>query len=494
VTSAPTNWFFWLGTAVLSLLTVGALATVFYAYGRGASAAARVRRVAPFAIAAVMFFAFGTFALAYFSPPTARRKTPQINVAADEPAAQTNLSSATATRLTVTKESQLLFGIKTETVATRQITSGLKTTGVVRAKPDARAVVTPPVAGRIVLRQGLGLGSAVGRGEQIGTIEQVLDVSGQTELEAQRLEVEARRQETEARRLEIKNNVLALQREQNAQRDVEQQARARLAQAQRELQRSENLVEAGAVPRRRVEEARTAARVAELEVAAAERQIKNIGEQIAQANAGQTVFRAPNVRQPSRVFPLTAPVAGIINEIRATSGQQIESGTEILSIVNLSTVLLEAQVFERDLPVVRESTRASFTAAPLGNEVYQIGAGDGDGRLVSIGQTVNPETRTVPVIYEVTNPLQRLRDGNFVEITIDTSGNQQVLAVPKRAVVNEQGQTFVFVFEGGETFERRLVALGAEGADFFEVKNGLTEGERIVTEGVYQLRSVQPGA
>jgi len=60
--------------------------------------------------------------------------------------------------------------------------------------------------------------------------------------------------------------------------------------------------------------------------------------------------------------------------------------------------------------------------------------------------------------------------------------------------VNEQGQTFVFVFTGGETFEKRPVALAAEGSDFYEVMSGLKEGERVVTEGIYQLRSTQPAA
>jgi cobalt-zinc-cadmium efflux system membrane fusion protein len=156
--------------------------------------------------------------------------------------------------------------------------------------------------------------------------------------------------------------------------------------------------------------------------------------------------------------------------------------------------LIEAQVFERDLPAVRESTRASFTSAALGDEVYTVGTPDGDGRLVSIGQSVNEQTRTVPVIYEINNPASRLKDGMFVEITIDTSGERQVLAVPKSAVVNEQGQTFVFVFDGGETFRKRPVALGPEGADYFEVTSGLEEGERVVTEGIYQLRSTQPTA
>ena len=493
---ASMNWTFWLGLAFLSLLTLGALGFVF-AKSKKADSNGRMRRVAPFALAAILFFALGTAALAYFAPPRLSRViTAEAAKAAESAPAATapELADALTSSVTIPKESQILFGIKTQPVEVRQIASGLKVTGTVRARPDARAVVVPPVAGRIVLKQGLSIGSAVARGEQIGTVEQILDVSGQTELESQRLEVEAQQREVESQKLQIRNTVLQLQGQQAEQRAAAGQARTQLAQAQRELRRSENLVEVGAVSKRRVEEAQTAVRVAEQSVASAEQQVKLLDNQIKQTNAGQSIFRAPRVNQPTRSFPLVAPVTGLVNEIKATSGQQAETGTELLSISNLSTVLIEAQVFERDLPVVRESTRASFTSAALSGEVFNIGTEDGDGRLVSIGQTVNAESRAVPVIYEVKNPAQRLREGNFVEITIDTSGNTQVLAVPKSAVVTEQGQTFVYVLTGGETFERRSVTLGAEGADFYEVKTGLRTNDRVVVEGVYQLRTTQPTA
>ena len=494
VVKAPVSWTFWLGLLFLTLATGGALAFVYAKTGRGENFKSRARKLAPIAAAALIIFALGTFALAMFAPPRQERSLaamPAIGTSVE--ATETEAPANTLqTALTVPKESQILFGIKTEPVSVRQITAGLKTTGVVRARPDAQAVVVPPVAGRIVLREGITIGSAVGRGEQIGSVEQILDVPGQVGLEQQRLEVQAQQRDVEARRLELRNTVLALQGQQAQQRAAASQARTRLAQANREFTRSSNLVEAGAVPKRRVEEAQTAVKVAEQEVAAADKQVVLLDNQIKQAQAGQTIFRPPTVNQPTRSFPLIAPVAGIVNQINATSGQQVETATQILTISNLSTVLLQAQVFERDLPAVRESTRASFTSPALNDEVYTIGTPDGDGRLVSIGQTVDPQTRTVAVIYEVKNPLQRLRDGNFVEITIDTSGETKVIAVPKGAVVNEQGQTFVFVFTGGESFEKRPVALGAEGADFYEVKTGLKEGDRIVTEGVYQLRTTQP--
>jgi hypothetical protein len=222
----------------------------------------------------------------------------------------------------------------------------------------------PPVAGRIVLKQGLSIGSAVGRGEQIGTVEQILDVSNQVELEAQRLEVEAQQREVESKRLEIRNTVLQLQGQQSEQRANASQARTQLAQAQRELRRSENLLEVGAVPRKRVEEAQTAVKVAEQSVASAEQQIRLLDNQIKQINAGQNIFRSPRVNQPTRSFALTATVTGIVNEIKASSGQLVESGTEILSISNLSTVLLEAQVL-KEICRLSASQRAPVLHPPL---------------------------------------------------------------------------------------------------------------------------------
>lgn len=57
-----------------------------------------------------------------------------------------------------------------------------------------------------------------------------------------------------------------------------------------------------------------------------------------------------------------------------------------------------------------------------------------------------------------------------------------------------QGKTFGFVFKGGESLEKRAIVLGAEGQEFHEIKSGHEAGERIVIEGIYQLRSTQPGS
>lgn len=481
VVSAPTNWLFWLGLAVLLLISGGAIFGYYNSWlSDGAAMQIAARRTLPVAAGALLFFGVGVTALAYFMPPHERRKVAalppgggEVQTSGEAVAAGDPALGGSGAVLTITKESQLLFGIRTTPVTERQITSGLKVAGSVKARPAARAVVSPPVSGRIFLKSGINIGRAVGRGEQLGTIEQILGAPEQASLEAQRTG--------------LRTAALEQQAKQSGQIALAQQARTRLTQAQRELQRASNLLEVGATPKRRVEEAQTAVRLAEQEVTSAEQQARVAGQQVQLARV--SVARV----DPVRTFPLLAPVTGIVADLKATTGQQVEAGADLLDIINLSTVFLEAQVFEKDLAVVRESTRAAYTAAGIPGEVYKIGQG-GDGRLLTIGQAVDPQTRTVPVIFEVPNPANRLREGMFVEITIDTTGGNAVLNVPKASVVTEQGRTYVYVFEGGERFEKRVVVLGSEGQDFYEVKSGVQSGERVVVEGIYQLRSTQPGA
>ncbi|MCP9496418.1 MAG: efflux RND transporter periplasmic adaptor subunit [Pyrinomonadaceae bacterium MAG19_C2-C3] len=427
---------------------------------------------------ALVFFVLGAAAMAYFEPPRERRTIaglpPETEATATTAASVSGdpALGGSGAVITIPKESQLLFSIRTALVEERQIVSGLKTTGTVRARPYARGVVAPPVSGRVTFNQNVSIGAVVGRGQIIGSIEQVLGAPEQAALEAQRIELRTAALSSQARATE--------------QQSLAAQARTRLTQAQRELKRATNLLEVGAAPRRRVEEAQTAVRLAEQEAASAEAQARVAGQQVRLSN--ESVSRV----NPVRVFPLGSPVTGIITNLNAATGQQVEAGAELLSVVNLTTVFLEAQVFERDLAAVRDSGRATYTAPALNGEVYRIGEG-GEGRLVSVGQSVDPQTRTIPVTFEVPNPLNRLREGMFVEITLDTSGGARVLTVQKDSIITEQGRTFAFVFRGGETYKRRAVVLGAEGQDYYEVKSGLAPGERVVTEGIYQLRSTQPG-
>jgi multidrug efflux pump subunit AcrA (membrane-fusion protein) len=78
------------------------------------------------------------------------------------------------------------------------------------------------------------------------------------------------------------------------------------------------------------------------------------------------------------------------------------------------------------------------------------------------------------------------------QITIDTSQESNVISIPKSALVDEQGQKWVYVYSGGENFLKRIVTVGREGETNLEILSGLEIGERVVVEGLYQIRSSSP--
>lgn len=464
VIAAPVNRVFWLAMVVMLLVIGLAVLGAYWTARRAAvSASLAARRTLPIAVGALVFFVIGTVALAYFEPPRERRKASTMQAGsaeAGELAANGDPAlGGSGAVLTIPKESQLLFGIRTEAVGDRQIVSGLKVTGTVTAPANAKAQISPPVAGRITLDSRLRVGSAVTRGQQIGIVQQVLGAPEIAGLEAQ----------------------LATLRSQELQQlAATQQARTRLNAARIELERARNLVEIGAAPKKRQQEAETSYKLAAQEEAAAQAQAELAGAAVKQVS-------------PTRAYPLLAPVSGVISKLNVTTGQQVEAGADLAELTDLSRIWLQAAVFEKDLSTVRSAGRATFNVAGYPGEVFRIG-GATPNRLVSVGTTIDTATRTAPVFYEVANPGGRFREGMFAEMTIDTTSGGAVLAVPKRAVITEQGRSFVFVFEGGEKFEKRIVVLGPEGQEFYEVKSGLQAGDRVVVEGIYQLRSTQPGA
>ncbi|MDQ3258548.1 MAG: hypothetical protein M3R15_32475 [Acidobacteriota bacterium] len=192
VVSAPTNWLFWLGLAALGLVSAGAIFGYYNSWKRGDAVTANVaaRKTVPVAIAALVFFGLGTAALAYFSPPRERRAITHLPPSSTSETSETAASSGdpalggSGATITIPKESQLLFSIRTEPVTERRITGGLKVAGTVRARPDAQAVISPPVSGRVLFNQGVTIGTVVGRGQRIGTIEQILGAPEQAGLEA----------------------------------------------------------------------------------------------------------------------------------------------------------------------------------------------------------------------------------------------------------------------------------------------------------------------
>lgn len=356
--------------------------------------------------------------------------------------------------IVISKESQILFGIRTALAVQGKLMSGIRVTGYVRAIPQRRAEVVAPVSGRVKPRESLTVGSRVRRGQTLAVVEQVLSASDLAGLEATRTELKSREAELSA---------------------VAQAAEAKLSAAKLELERAQRLLEVGAAPLRRVQEAKLQVELAQTEMEAANKRLS-----ITQSGS-QSVAEVKS-------YALTSPISGVIARADFSAGEQVDAGKSLFTVVDLERVWIEAEVFEKDLAVVTGAQEAEFTSAALPGQRFMI-APNSSNHLLTIGTEVHPEKRTVAVIYEVANPQGRLKDGMTAEVVIKSSSKQEVVSIPKRAVSEEKGRKVVYVYTGGEQFTRRSIQLGQEGSEQIEVKSGLKAGERIVVEGLYQLRS-----
>ena len=105
-----------------------------------------------------------------------------------------------------------------------------------------------------------------------------------------------------------------------------------------------------------------------------------------------------------------------------------------------------------------------------------------------MGSVVDPDSRTVPVRYEVANPEHRLRVGLLAEVAIETAQVTYAVAIPEAAIVEEAGRPIAYVLLDGETFQKRDLDLGLRDRGLVEVKSGLEPGERVVVKGAYAVR------
>jgi cobalt-zinc-cadmium efflux system membrane fusion protein len=188
-------------------------------------------------------------------------------------------------------------------------------------------------------------------------------------------------------------------------------------------------------------------------------------------------------------LPVRAPVAGTIIEKHAVVGEMVEPGKDLMLLSDLTTVWVWADVQSRDLahllaaekrgPVAVEITVAAFPDRQF------------KGVLDYVGATMDEQTRTVKVRATVENSGFELRPGMFCEAAISLGNGQaeDVLAVPRVAVLADEGKSFVFKHWKDDFFVRQDVR---KGRDFFgtvEILDGLQAGDAVVAEGAFLLKS-----
>jgi len=191
----------------------------------------------------------------------------------------------------------------------------------------------------------------------------------------------------------------------------------------------------------------------------------------------------------SSLLEVRAPFAGRVVEKHATLGELVTPDTNLFTLADLSVVWIWIDVFEKDLAAVHlgDDVEVRVTAQP--GEVFR-------GEVTYLGPEVAADTRTVRARIDVPNPEMLLRPGMFARVRLtDPHAESAVsaLTVPEGALQRDVGQggeeSIVFVPLGDGRFERRHVEVGRRQAGVAEILAGLEEGERVVTEGTFVLKS-----
>jgi membrane fusion protein, heavy metal efflux system len=195
---------------------------------------------------------------------------------------------------------------------------------------------------------------------------------------------------------------------------------------------------------------------------------------------GQTlaVIQSRQLGEPPPEVKVDAPVSGVVSERPVSIGDSVEPNTELFHILDLSKVIVVAQVYEEEVGKVKLGQSARIMALSYPDKF--------DGKVTFIGLELDPETRTLPVWLMVDNPSGKLRPGMFAKVALLLAKNADVLAVPKTAVLEEGGEKFVFV-RTGDTFNRIDVQTGAEDDRNVEIKDGLVPDDEVVTQGQREL-------
>lgn len=178
---------------------------------------------------------------------------------------------------------------------------------------------------------------------------------------------------------------------------------------------------------------------------------------------------------------LLAPLSGTVTQRVATLGEAVERSSTLLVIENLATITAQANVGEQDVSRVRVGQPVTVTVASYQDKQFA-------GVVQGLGSDLDPKTRTLPVRCLVENQSGRLRPEMFAQIMIATDAARPVVTLPSAALVADGDQRFVYVADGDGYRKRPVKVRGASGSRV-EVRSGLGDGERVVTNGAFVLHS-----
>lgn len=325
-------------------------------------------------------------------------------------------------------------------VQTRELDATLRVTGTLVLRPQSMADVSSLMGG-VVRSILVSEGQRVSKGQVVATVENT--------------------------------SVVTLQREYFTALRESEAARA-------ELTRQQTLAKAGAGVAKNLQQAETAARIADASLTGIGQQLRQMG--ISPKSVASGSF--------ATVFPLRAPISGTVSRISASIGSYADMQSPLLAIRDNSAMECDLNVFEKDVAKVAVGDRVELLLANQPGRVLR-------GRVYGVNQYFNDAAKSVAVHVRLdASPRQGLIDGMYVSGTIAT-GRQKCRALPSQAIVSTEGKSYIFALNGKPrggkySFSRHEVTTGVTSDGFTEVDlcEHIRPDSRIVTDNVYYLASL----
>lgn len=184
-----------------------------------------------------------------------------------------------------------------------------------------------------------------------------------------------------------------------------------------------------------------------------------------------------------KTLTLHAPAQGVVTDLKVRDGMEVGPNDNLYTIADLSKVWLYADVYEYELPWVREGQQALIELSYLPGQTFA-------GTVTYIYLSLDPKTRTARVRVELDNAELLLKPDMFADVTIETETRRDLLVVPDEAVIRSGRRALVVAAGDGGRFAPREVTLGLDSGDgWVEVRDGLAEGEQVVTSGQFLINS-----
>lgn len=337
--------------------------------------------------------------------------------------------------VTLTAVERANVGLKTVSAEVRALEDVRRLPGVMKAAPDRVAFVTSRTPGKVVTIHAP-LGARVRKGTDV--------------IEVQSAEVE----KLETDLLQAENHL-------------------RLAQA--EADRARAIVEKGIGARKELTTAESQLQGVKNEIEGLMRQLQLLGvapEGIAQVRRERVVT----------ILHIAAPIDGIVVERPAVVGQAVEPTTPLLKLVDTSVLIAQGAAPEDLLRELRVGQPVRVTVSAYPGQRFE-------GRLTFIHPQIDPERRVAHVWAEIRNPGGELKEDMFAQLSVVVGGGPKTLVIPTAALMSEGGLEFVFT-ETPAGFKRTPVLVGARTDQHVEIKQGLSPGTKVVTDGKRQVYTV----